>query len=187
MNIKYCRQWIEEAYRSLDLGGYRPGIGSVIVVASAVDRLGEELVFFDVVLGDGNQAKAEFHVGIVGVANLAFAENPLVSFVPELQIGGAELLDVVGQIDEDGFDADRNGGFAIFVQIAGIAEIELFNRGCSIQAIRPKHEIECFADRALSDVVAADQERMPREVKFRLLDAAEVLYLQSRNTHGSPK
>lgn len=56
---------------------------------------------------------------------------------------------------------DRNGRFAVFVQIASIAEIELFNGRCSIQAIWPKHEIKCFADRALSDVVAADQERMP--------------------------
>lgn len=111
-------------------------------------------------MGDSNQAKAEFYVGIVGVTNLPFAEKTLVRLVPELQIGGAELLDVVGEVGEDGFDADGNGCLTVFVQIAGVAKIELVNRGCSIQAIRPKHEIKCFADRALSDVVAADQKRM---------------------------
>ncbi len=64
--------------------------------------------------------------------------------------------------------------------VQGISTRSVYDLGhdrCSIQRIRPKHEIECFADRALADVVATDQKRMSREVKFRFLDAAQIFYL----------
>jgi hypothetical protein len=98
--------------------------------------------------------------------------------VPKLQVDGAQCLDVLRQIGENDFDANGNWRFAVLTQVASIAKIEFFNRGSAIQTVWPKYEIKRFTNCALADIVATDQERMARELKFGFLDAAKVLYLQ---------
>jgi len=68
-------------------------------------------------------------------------------------------------------------------QILGVVEVELFDRGKAVDAVRAKHEIECFTDSALADVVRSDKERVSIEVEHGRRDTAKIADGQSGDFH----
>lgn len=55
----------------------------------------------------------------------------------------------------------------------------------AVEPFRPEHKVKCFADSGLSNIVAADQESIPRKVNHSVLNAAEIPQCQSPDVHNS--
>mmetsp|Transcript_38697 Transcript_38697/g.90511 ORF Transcript_38697/g.90511 Transcript_38697/m.90511 type:complete len:198 (-) Transcript_38697:3687-4280(-) len=109
--------------------------------------------------------------------------------MPELKVLATSVLDLRIDVGEDDLDLDRHWRrlFALDSrrrQVVRVVEVELLDWRELRYAIWPQYQIKRFADRALANVVRADDQGVPVEVQLGALDAPKVRDLQPYDLHS---
>jgi hypothetical protein len=94
----------------------------------------------------------------------------------------APLLGLGTQVDEDNFHPDRNGDRVVLrclfrLQVLAVIKVEFLDWRKLIQAVEPKHEIERFANRALTHIVRTNEQGVTIEPKIGGFNAPEISIL----------
>jgi hypothetical protein len=108
--------------------------------------------------------------------------------VPEFKVLAATVLNLRVDVSKHNLDLDWDGHRLPALNRAGrkvssIVKIEFFDWRELGYPIRPEHQVQGFAYRALAYVVRSDDQAVPVEVQLGALDATKIRDLQSYDFH----
>jgi hypothetical protein len=109
--------------------------------------------------------------------------------VPEFKVLAATILNLRVDVSKHNLDLDWDGYRLSTLNRAGrkvssIVKVEFFDGWEFGYPIRPEHQVQGLAYRALADVVRPNDQAMPVEVQLGALDATKIRDLQSNDFHS---
>lgn len=127
------------------------------------EGVSDEIVLRLVVSADENDGKSPAFLGPISVCRSVGTMIREVSsyVVPSPKMTVKPKLGLLRKIRQHGLDANLDR-LLLIVEIAATMEIVLVNHWSPIEAFRPQNEVKSLANGGLPDVVAADEECMPR-------------------------
>ena len=102
--------------------------------------------------------------------------------IPPPKVTVKSKLGLLWKIRQHGLDADLDR-LLLIVEIPGAMKVMLVDHRPAIEPLGPQHEVESLANGRFPDVVAADQECVPRQMHDTIGDAPEIRDCQTLYFH----